>query len=150
MQAFHYTLSKPGTNPARQDAPHPHEVILDPTGSFILSPDLGADLVRVFTIDKKTSALTESKPLQAPPGTGPRHGGFHVTHGETFFFLASELGNTVTSYKVTYGRNSLSFKEVFVTGIEGKHPIPPNVTAAEVVLTVSLPLSCSKLIASVA
>ena len=27
-----YTLAKPGPDPSRQDAPHPHEAILDPTG----------------------------------------------------------------------------------------------------------------------
>jgi len=138
LQTFYYTLSQPGPNPTRQNAPHPHEVTLDPTGLFIISPDLGADLVRVFSIDKKTNTLTASTPLQVPPGSGPRHGSFHVSNGETFYFLVSELGNTVTSYKVAYAHDALSFKKVFATGIEGNHAIPPNVAASEVVLTVSL------------
>jgi 6-phosphogluconolactonase (cycloisomerase 2 family) len=66
LQTFMFNLTAPGTNPSRQDAPHPHEVILDPTGSFIVVPDLGADLVRVFSVDPKTSLLTETNPFLAP------------------------------------------------------------------------------------
>jgi 6-phosphogluconolactonase (cycloisomerase 2 family) len=54
VQDLTYTLAKPGPNPARQEAPHPHEALLDPTGKYILVPDLGADLVRVFCYDEKT------------------------------------------------------------------------------------------------
>ncbi|KNG79983.1 hypothetical protein ANOM_011734, partial [Aspergillus nomiae NRRL 13137] len=41
-QTFTYELDGPGTDPDRQEAPHPHGVVLDPTGQFILVPDLGA------------------------------------------------------------------------------------------------------------
>lgn len=52
LQNFPFTLTAPGTNPARQEAPHPHEALVDPTDSFIVVPDLGADLIRVFSIGK--------------------------------------------------------------------------------------------------
>lgn len=55
VQDLTFTLSEPGPDPGRQEAPHPHEAILDPTGKYILVPDLGADLVRVFSFDEKTN-----------------------------------------------------------------------------------------------
>lgn len=113
-------------------------MILDPTGSLILVPDLGADLVRVFSIDPKTSHLTESAPFHAPAGAGPRHGTFlKVDSGKTFFFLISELANTVASYLVEYTANGLNFTNVFLSGIYGNRIIPDGAAAAEVTLSVS-------------
>lgn len=77
-QIFPYTLSAPGPNAARQDAPHEHEAILDPTGQYVLVPDLGADLVRVFSWDQTTLKLKQLDPLHATPGSGPRHAAFWV------------------------------------------------------------------------
>jgi 6-phosphogluconolactonase (cycloisomerase 2 family) len=117
-------------------------VILDPTGSFIVVPDLGADLVRVFSIDPKTSRLTESAPFHAPAGSGPRHGIFlNVDSGKTFFFLISELANTIASYEVEYFATGLKFTNVFLSGIYGNRTIPEGAAAAEVILSVSLSLS---------
>lgn len=134
MQTFPFTLSVPGPNPARQDAPHPHEALVDPTDSYIVVPDLGADLIRVFSIDPETSLLTAETPFKAPPGSGPRHGAFLKTDCETFFFLVSELRNTVTSYKVTYGEKELSFTEVFDSGIYGPRATPAGAAAAAAIL----------------
>ncbi|KAL2011966.1 hypothetical protein VTN00DRAFT_4684 [Thermoascus crustaceus] len=75
IQTFTYTLPKPGPDAARQDAPHPHQVFLDPTGSFLLSPDLGSDVVRVYAIDT-SGRLNECSGISVTPGNGPRHGVF--------------------------------------------------------------------------
>ncbi|RDW80710.1 hypothetical protein BP5796_05408 [Coleophoma crateriformis] len=131
LQNFTYTMSSPGPNPSRQEAPHPHEALLDPTGSFVLVNDLGADLVRVYSIDKKTSELIESTPFHAPPGSGPRHGSFLVSGNQTFYFLISELGNTIASYKLSYGNASLEFTQVFRSGTYGNHTVPTGAAAAE-------------------
>jgi len=107
-QSFTYSLSQPGPNAARQDSPHPHEALADPTGQYILVPDLGADLVRVYGIDFETLDLTELAPLKAPPGSGPRHAAFYNPYNvasegaTTFFYLATELTSTIISYSVTY------------------------------------------------
>jgi 6-phosphogluconolactonase (cycloisomerase 2 family) len=98
-------------------------------------PDLGADLVRVFSIEPKTSLLTAETPFKAPPGSGPRHGAFLKTECDTYFFLVSELRNTVTSYKVKYGEKELSFSEVFDSGIYGPRATPTGAAAAEAILS---------------
>ncbi|RDL39934.1 Uncharacterized protein BP5553_04274 [Venustampulla echinocandica] len=148
LQNFTFKLSAPGTNPGRQDAPHPHEAIVDPTDSFIIVPDLGADLLRVFSIDPATSALTPSKSFSTPPGSGPRHGAFSVSgcadiknqeclasKADTYFFVVSEISNNVTSYKVTYGNKTLDFTEVFTTGIYGNQTTPVGAAAGEALIS---------------
>jgi 6-phosphogluconolactonase (cycloisomerase 2 family) len=133
-------MTSPGPNPSRQDAPHPHQALIDPTDSYIVVPDLGADLVRVFNINHSSSLLTAQTPFNAPPGSGPRHGAFSVSERDTFFFLVSELGNTAASYNVTYGEKELDFDAVFVSGIYGNRTVPEGAAAAGALLAVSLQL----------
>lgn len=49
----------PDNGTAPQNKARPHEAILDPTGNFLVFPDLGADLLRVMRVDKKTLQYTE-------------------------------------------------------------------------------------------
>ena len=65
-----------GTGPSpRQRSPHPHGVTLDPSGRFLLTPDLGADRIFVYRVDAARHALVAAQPSFAtsPPGSGPRH-----------------------------------------------------------------------------
>jgi 6-phosphogluconolactonase (cycloisomerase 2 family) len=102
-------------------------------------PDLGADLVRVYSIDPATSLLTEATPFQVVPGSGPRHGSFLVSGNTTYFFLVTELGNTITSYELTYGPGptDLSFTQVFTSGVLGDQTVPDGAAVAENIVTVS-------------
>lgn len=45
---------------APQNQARPHQAILDPTGEFIVSSDLGADLLRVLRVNKETLEYTEA------------------------------------------------------------------------------------------
>ncbi|KAJ5822976.1 Cytochrome cd1-nitrite reductase-like C-terminal heme d1 [Penicillium robsamsonii] len=130
LQAFHFNLTRPG-KVAQQDSPHPHEVFLDPTGSFIVSPDLGADLLRVYAIeDDRSGKLSECPSVNVTFGSGPRHGvfwtdgsdrsaGLGSTHsqkteavGETMMYLANEIGGTMMVFDVSYPRSGcLSFEK---------------------------------------
>ena len=55
----------------------------------------------------------------------------------TYFFLVTELGNTVTSYTVTYGDGTLTLNPVFTSGIFGNKTIPDGTAAAECIVSVS-------------
>jgi len=141
-----YTLSHPGPVPSRQEAPHEHEAITDPTGQYILVPDLGADLVRVFSFDKITLKLTALNPLKAAPGSGPRHAAFWNPYSTacptctTYFYLVSELASTVTGYAVTYLPNGggLNFTEVYRSTTYGLLNLPEGNAPAEIHVSVSL------------
>lgn len=145
-QNIPFTLSQPGPNAARQDAPHEHEVILDPTGQYILVPDLGADLVRVFGWDVATLKLKELGSLKAPAGSGPRHGAFWNPYGVwgensiTYFYLVAELASTVAGYAVTYLPNGggLKFEQVYKSTTYGLLNLPEGNAPAEVHVSVRL------------
>jgi 6-phosphogluconolactonase (cycloisomerase 2 family) len=93
-------------------------------------PDLGSDLLRVFSIDKKTSLLSEQPSYAVVPGSGPRHGAFLKTSsGSTFLFVITELHPTITTYLIDYpaGTNSLSLTPVFTDSTYGPNAIPPSI-----------------------
>ncbi|KAH9901751.1 Lactonase, 7-bladed beta-propeller-domain-containing protein [Xylariomycetidae sp. FL2044] len=139
LQQFKFNLTEPGPNP-RQLAPHPHAAQTDPTGKYLLVPDLGADLIRIFSINSATSNLTACAPGEADPGDGPRHGAWwspsaDSTEGQ-MLYTVNELGNSVSSWAVTYpdteeGCLSLTKKQTISTFEEGATPAEGS-KAAEV------------------
>lgn len=148
-QDFVFQLDQPGPIASRQEAPHEHEAILDPTGQYILVPDLGADLVRVFSWDTQDLQLMELTPLQAAPGSGPRHAAFWNPYGvacegcTTYMYIANELGSTVTGYAVTYEANGggLSFQEVYNSSTYGYLAAPKSNAPSEILVSVSQVIS---------
>lgn len=135
-------MSGPGPNRGRQDAPHPHHAFVDPTGDFLLVPDLGADFIRINKIDKTSGKLTECGSGKPTPGTGPRHGVFWSPAGassrvrradNTFLFVANELANTLSSWVVSYsgGCMSLSLKHS-LTPYQGNATAPRGTKIGEV------------------
>ncbi|WP_399892850.1 lactonase family protein [Streptomyces sp. BBFR51] len=70
-----------GPNP-RQQGPHPHHVVVDPSGTHALVADFGADRVFVYDYDAATrrmSAGAHDGPgaYATAPGSGPRRLTFH-------------------------------------------------------------------------
>lgn len=58
---------------------HPHSVLVDAAGGFVLVPALGDDRILQYEIDVRTGCLAPNHPASvlAAPGSGPRHGRFH-------------------------------------------------------------------------
>ena len=139
---------------AQQDAPHPHQVFLDPTGSFIVSPDLGADLLRVYSIDASTGKLHTCPSVNVTFGSGPRHGVFWtdgtnnntsaqtgvVTHqrqlaavGKTMMYVVNEIGGTMMGFDVAYARSGcLSFEKTQTLVPYTNASMPKGATPAEI------------------
>ncbi|KAL3468818.1 Lactonase, 7-bladed beta-propeller-domain-containing protein [Aspergillus californicus] len=142
-QTFAFTLSGPGPVTSRQDAPHPHGVIVDPTGEFVLVPDLGADLVRIFHIHPTTGHLEEQQPLVVAPGSGPRHGVFWVSDQananqsyDSRFYLVNELDNYLRGYDVTYSANgTILFSESYKGNTFGGSTPPAGSKVAEIAIS---------------
>ncbi|SPQ23521.1 f0ef33f1-9d1a-4983-8101-d9ba0d9569e1 [Thermothielavioides terrestris] len=135
LQTLKFTMAQRGPNP-RQDVPHPHEVQVDPTGQYILTPDLGADLVRIFKIDANSGNLTACSEGKADPGDGPRHIEFwKSSSGLQKAYTVNELGNSVSAWDVTYpsdasGCLSLNKTQTLSTYAPGKKG-GPTTKAAE-------------------
>lgn len=139
-------MSGRGANPSRQDAPHPHHAFVDPTGDFMLIPDLGADVIRIYKIDKTSGQLTECPGAKTTPGTGPRHGAFWIPPGQssrvkrgsaaegTVLFVANELSNSVSGWSVSYpsgGCLTLSIKDT-LRPYQGNSSAPAGTKVGEV------------------
>jgi 6-phosphogluconolactonase len=97
-----------GPNTARQDAPHAHCIIPDPSNRFALASDLGADRVFLYRLDLDGKKLhhVEGGDAIMRPGAGPRHIVFHPTL--PLVFVANELDSTVTTLRFDSARGALS------------------------------------------
>lgn len=130
-------MAGPGPVPDRQNAPHPHSVFTDPTGKYILSADLGADIIHVFSIDATSGKLTSCADVKTGGGEGPRHGAWWVPKADstdgTMLYIINELANTVTAWQVGYEDACLSLKKTqsLATYPEGKSA-PMGAKASEV------------------
>jgi 6-phosphogluconolactonase (cycloisomerase 2 family) len=83
-----------GPNPERQEAPHPHSVLFDPTGRFIAAADLGTDQIKILALsDNGLRVVSESK---TAPGSGPRHVAFHP-NGKVLYVI-NELAGSITGF----------------------------------------------------
>ena len=103
FEIFNFTLTKPGPDPDRQGASHPHQVLSDPSNKYLVIPDLGGDILHVFYVDPLTLQLSKRPSISVPAGSGPRHGRFlQQRRNATFYYLVTELGNTLLPYRVTY------------------------------------------------
>jgi 6-phosphogluconolactonase len=97
-----------GPNAERQEAPHAHCIIPDPSNRFALAADLGADRVFVYRLDLEGNALwhVENGDAVMRPGAGPRHLAFHPTL--PLVFVANELDSTVATLRFDATRGALS------------------------------------------
>jgi len=102
----HHTGS--GPNAERQEAPHAHCIVPDPSNRFALSADLGADRVFVYRLDLESKSLrrVESGDAVTRAGAGPRHIAFHPTR--PFVFVTNELDSTVATLRFDAERGALS------------------------------------------
>ncbi|GAA0486872.1 lactonase family protein [Streptomyces sp. NPDC046215] len=78
----------------RQAGPHPHAVLPDPSGRWLLAVDLGTDSVRTYALDPVSGLPRPHGETKLRPGTGPRHLAFHP-RGDRAYVL-NELDPTVT------------------------------------------------------
>lgn len=125
--------SPPGPVNASQSASHAHEIVVDPTGDFVVVPDLGADLVHVFSYNDSTGALqATSNPLKVKPSTGPRHAAFSKQGNSTFLYVVGELGATLTGFSVDYDTSGMSFKQIYESDTMGGAPSKQKVAPAEI------------------
>lgn len=120
----------PGPHRAEQAGSHPHQVIFDPSGRFVLVPDKGNDTVCVFAFDEARGALELTSVIPSRPGAGPRHGAFHPSL--PIYWCLNELDSTVTTYAWSADTASLQPLQVLPT-------LPPDFfgasTAAAIAVT---------------
>jgi 6-phosphogluconolactonase len=129
------TIKASGSGPHRRQAgPHAHSVAVDSSGRYALVPDLGADRVFIYALDRATHALTTLPPAvprpaqhappsppageatrayAAPPGSGPRHLVFSADGRSAW--LLNELTAEVTTLRWDAQQATLSPVQTLVT-----------------------------------
>ena len=122
----------PGPHRTEQAASHPHQIVFDPGGRFVLVPDKGHDSVCVFAFDAGTGTLELASVAISRPGAGPRHGAFHPTL--PVYWVLNEIDSSVTTYRWSAEAGQLEPLQVLPT-------LPPDFfgasTAAAIVATPS-------------
>jgi 6-phosphogluconolactonase len=95
-----------------QGSSHPHDIVLDPTGRFVVAPDKGLDRVFVFKFDGRRGRLSPAGAgyMDARSGAGPRHMAFHPTRPVAW--VLNELDSTVITCRWDGGQGTLSPVEV--------------------------------------
>lgn len=89
---------KIGPHRVEQPFPKPHQVQFDVSGRFIVVPDKGCDLVRVFRLDGagKLSEVPADE-AAARETSGPRHIAFHPAG--RLGYVINELDSTIVAYR---------------------------------------------------
>lgn len=121
-------MAGPGPRPDRQDRPHPHAGFTDPSGDFMIVPDMGADLTRIFKINKETGILTECPAIASQPGDGPRHGLFRKAGDVWKYYSLNEVSSSTGVYDVSKKDGCLSLTLVQTLGNYGPNVPLGNVT----------------------
>jgi 6-phosphogluconolactonase len=111
-------------NVDRQQAPHAHCIVLDPTNRFAYACDLGTDKIMSFRFDRQRGKLIPNeKPWVAiKPGAGPRHLTFHPSG--KYAYLTNEMHLTVSTFAVDRIRGNLTEMQTLPT-------LPREPTAAD-------------------
>ena len=114
-------LSSPGPQPL-QTQPRPHQIITDPTGQYMLVPDLGADLIRILRISHDAATLKQvtlqQQTLQFRRGSTPRHGVFVERGGKWYFRVVLQNINQLATFGVAYlADGSMEFEELAETDL---------------------------------
>jgi 6-phosphogluconolactonase len=96
-------------HPTRQDQPHAHLTLSDPTSRYVYVPDLGLDQVLVYRLAgaRSSAALAAtSSPLTTDPGAGPRHLAFHPDGKHVM--VINELNSTIVAAEINRSDGSLT------------------------------------------
>jgi 6-phosphogluconolactonase len=121
-----------GPNRERQEGPHAHCVVLDPSGAHAYACDLGTDKVMIYDFDARRGKLKPGSQPSADlkPGAGPRHITFD--RAGRFAYVLNELDCTVTALSrdaSTGALRELESRALLPADFEGAN------TAADVHLT---------------
>lgn len=106
-----------GTDPERQDRPHPHSAIFSPDGKRVFVSDLGLDTITGYAIDRSSDKLVKLTEVKLPPGSGPRHLAFHPDGRSAY--VINEINSTVSSFQYHDATGELTLVQTLSTLPEG-------------------------------
>lgn len=119
----------PGPDPKEQSSSHPHAVVFDPSGRFVVVPDKGLDRTFLFSFGNGRLSPTPQAFVASRAGAAPRHAAFHP--GLPVLYVNNELDSTVTVFDWNAGPGQATERQVAATiaGFGGRN------TTAEIVVS---------------
>jgi 6-phosphogluconolactonase len=120
----------PGPDPHHQASSHPHAVIFDPSGRFVIVPDKGFDKTFFFRFENGTLRPTDQAFHPSKTGAAPRHTIFHPSL--PVLYVNNELDSTVTVFAWDPSTGHVTERQVLSTvpgGFDGRN------TTAEIAVT---------------
>lgn len=111
--SFHQHEGFSGVNAKRQEAPHAHSIMLDPSGKLAVVADLGKDQLLVYRFDQASGTLDPVSAVDMPPGSGVRHSVFHPV--KPFFYANMELSSSVSAFSYDAESGHFQCKETCST-----------------------------------
>lgn len=95
-------------DPARQEGPHAHAVVLSPDNRFLFVPDLGIDQIKIYRVDAAKGTFTPNDPgfATVKAGLGPRH--FTFGRGAKYAYVVCEMGSSVAVFSYDPVKGSLT------------------------------------------
>ena len=118
-----------GPDPDRQEGPHAHQVLPDPTGEFVLAVDLGTDSVHSYRLSEEGKLVAAGR-SRVHLGAGPRHLAFHPSG--KYAYIANELDSTIVV--AAYDRGVLTPGQK-VSTLPAGAPTEPRNYPAEIVVS---------------
>jgi len=103
---LHELHGPPGPHRAEQPFAKPHQVIFDPSGTLLLVPDKGLDVVHAFRLDSRTGRLTPCAGARLREASGPRHAAFHPARPVAY--VLGELNSTITAMRLDGATGALT------------------------------------------
>jgi len=128
---------EPGPHKVEQVSSHPHDIVFDPSGRFVLVPDKGLDRIFAFRFDAATGWLTPTLQgsVKSRSGAGPRHLAFHPRR--PIVWVLNELDSTITTY--SFDTESGALQALQVMSIL-RPEFTGDSTAAEIAVLPSVPV----------
>jgi 6-phosphogluconolactonase len=112
----------PGPDPVQQASSHPHAVIFDPSGRYVVVPDKGFDKTFLFRFSDGQLTATEQGSVASKSGAAPRHTIFHPSL--PILYVNNELDSTVTVFNWSTGSGRATEAQVISTvpnGFDGRN-----------------------------
>jgi 6-phosphogluconolactonase len=102
-------------DPARQEGPHAHCIVVSPENRFAYAADLGLDRVLIYRLDAAKAKLSPNeKPLVTTTrGAGPRHLTFHPSG--KYVYVINELSNSVLLFDYNAQSGALRERQTIST-----------------------------------
>lgn len=134
----------PGPRPP-QNVARAHGAVLDQSGRFLVVLDLGADLVKLFSVNQETNTMEFLRDYRMRPGSGPRHAVFWYPHGTTnetthmYLYVVSEFTSDITTFQAFYTAGTLLLSDTGqsmpTVGVNSTPSIRERTRAAEIAIT---------------